>query len=105
MILYNVTVIIDHTCENDWLSWMKSKHIPDVMNTNMFLECRISKIQAQDEGGQSYAISYVAENQTKLDEYATNFSEALQKDHNDRYAGKFAAFRTTMEIMHEFKQA
>ena len=31
MIIYNVTVSLSPEIEKDWLNWMKSKHIADVM--------------------------------------------------------------------------
>jgi hypothetical protein len=33
MILYNVTVSVDPEIHDEWLAWMKSKHIPDVLAT------------------------------------------------------------------------
>ena len=41
MIIYNVTISIDKEMEKTWIDWMKSTHIPDVMNTGMFLDCKI----------------------------------------------------------------
>ena len=38
MIIYNVTVNVEAEIHNDWISWMKEVHIPDVMNTGYFLE-------------------------------------------------------------------
>lgn len=37
MIVYSVTVNIDSSIHEDWLAWMKSKHIPDVMATVILL--------------------------------------------------------------------
>ena len=51
MILYNVTVSIDPAVSSDWLEWMRSTHIPDVMATGCFVESRISRVQGEEEGG------------------------------------------------------
>lgn len=103
MILYNVTVSIDVAIENDWLSWMRSTHIPDVMETKCFIEARISRVHGEEEGGCTYAISYVAETQEKYDEYIEKYSADLQKDHTEKYSGHFAAFRTLLTVIEEFK--
>lgn len=103
MILYNVTVSIDPNIESDWLNWMRTTHIPDVMNTGCFIESRISRVHGEEEGGLTYAISYVCESQEIYDEYQKTHAPALQKDHTDRYAGKFAAFRTMLTILEEFR--
>lgn len=103
MILYNVTVSIDESAEQNWLQWMRKTHIPDVMATGCFKEARLSRIHAEEHGGLSYAISYVAPSQEKYDEYQAKYAAELQKDHIDRYSGRFAAFRTMMTILEEFK--
>lgn len=104
MILYNVTVSIDPLIEQDWLSWMKTTHIPDVMATECFLEARISRVHGEEEGGLTYAIAYVAESQEKYDEYQSKYAPELQKDHSERYSGQFAAFRTMLTILEEFRK-
>jgi hypothetical protein len=103
MILYNVTVSIDPEVGEEWLNWMRSTHIPDVMATGCFLESRISRIHAEEEGGLTYSIMYLCSSQERLDEYRETHASALQKDHSDRYAGKFAAFRTFLSVIEEFK--
>ena len=66
MILYNVTVNIDHDVHDEWLAWMKETHIPDVMNTDCFDESRISRVHGEEQGGLTYAIAYLCENQERL---------------------------------------
>ncbi|XOV66445.1 MAG: DUF4286 family protein [Fluviicola sp.] len=103
MILYNVTVSIDESAEQDWLEWMRSKHIPDVIATGCFIEGRLSRIHAEEQGGLTYAVSYVAVSQDRFDEYQAKHAPTLQKEHTERYSGRFAAFRTMMTIVEEFK--
>lgn len=103
MILYNVTVSIDESIHEDWLDWMRAKHVPEVMATGCFVEARISKVHGEEEGGFTFAMSYVATNQEKYDEYQNNHAAALQAEHNARYAGNVAAFRTMLTILEEFK--
>lgn len=103
MILYNVTVSIDGSIQEEWLYWMKSVHVPEVMATGCFVEARISKVHGEEEGGFTFAMSYVCESQDKYDEYQANHAATLQQEHNAKYNGKFAAFRTMLTILEEFK--
>lgn len=103
MILYNVTVSIDPAIEEEWIEWMRSKHIPDVMATGCFIESRISRVHGEEEGGKTYAISYVSKSQEKYDEYQANHAQRLQQEHSQKYEGRFAAFRTMLTILDEFK--
>ena len=104
MVLYNVTMSLDPAIENDWISWMREKHIPDVLDTGFFMEARLSRVHGEEEGGVTYAISYVAYSSEHLDTYRNEHSPALQEEHNSRFGGKFAAFRTTLSIIEEFRR-
>lgn len=47
----------------------------------------------------SYAIQYTAESLEDLERYQANHASVLQEEHNRRYANKFAAFRSLLEII------
>ena len=100
MILYNVTVNIDVTVHDEWLQWMKEIHIPEVMATGCFLENKICRILAEEEGGKAYSIQYFAPDMTTYIKYQTEFAPALQQEHTQKYGGKFGAFRTLLEVVH-----
>lgn len=101
-VIYNVTVNIDATCEQEWVDWMRSVHIPQVMQKGSFLESRLLRLHGEEEGGVTYAIMYLAHNQQKLDEYATTHAPTLQADHVAKFGGKFAAFRSTLSVIEHF---
>lgn len=100
MILYNVTIKIARDNEEEWLHWMKSDHIPEVMKTGMFTGFHVCRLleQAEDEDT-TYVIQYRCENKEKLDHYFKHFAPALRAQHDSRYKNKFVAFRTVMEIV------
>ncbi|MFM7644312.1 MAG: DUF4286 family protein [Sphingomonadales bacterium] len=103
MVIYNVTVSIDLAVAKEWLSWMRSKHIPDVLKTGCFLECRLSRVKGEEEGGLTYSVMYLAKDQATLDRYQSEFAPDLQQEHSLLYQGKFAAFRTTLDLIEAFK--
>jgi hypothetical protein len=103
MILYNVTVSIDPAIHEEWLDWMKAKHIPDVMATGCFIEGRISRVHGEEDGGLTFAIAYVASDQETYERYQNEFAPTLQKEHGEKFAGRFAAFRTLLTVLDEFR--
>jgi hypothetical protein len=100
MILYNVTISIDAAVEEEWLQWMKEIHIPDVMNTGVFIDNKICRIHAEEEGGKSYSIQYLAKSWNEYNQYQEQFALKLQQEHTLKFSGKFAAFRTILEVVH-----
>jgi hypothetical protein len=99
MIIYNVTVCIDHNIHQEWLQWMKEVHIPEVMETNKFVSYKICRILDESQSDPTFAIQYTCESMEILMDYQKNHSPELQKKHATRYEGKYAAFRTLLEVV------
>jgi len=99
MIIYNVTVSIDDEVHDEWVSWMKDTHIPDVMNTGFFVENKMCRVISHQEEGNSYSIQYTCEDMKTLHQYQAQHAQRLQAEHSAKYEGKFAAFRTLLEII------
>jgi hypothetical protein len=99
MIIYNVTVNIENDVRDEWLNWMKTVHIPEVMATGYFIENRICRVMVDEEQGTTYSVQYTAANMKDLEEYQQLHSPRLQKEHNDKYASKAVAFRTLLEVV------
>jgi hypothetical protein len=100
MILYNVTVNVDTDTHEEWLSWMQRVHIPKVLATGFFVEHKMLKLLTEVENnGVTYSVQYFLESMDAYDEYASNYSPTLQKEHSLRYEGKYVAFRTILEVL------
>ena len=96
MILYNVTVSIDPEIHENWLDWMRSTHIPEVMKTGCFLESRISRVHGEEEGGMTFAITYLSPSKETFEEYEQKHAPALQADHSIH--SRFREVSYTMRI-------
>jgi hypothetical protein len=46
---------------------------------------------------------YLCPNQEAMDLYQSRYAPELQKDHSERYSGRFVAFRTFLSVIEEFK--
>ncbi len=97
MIIYNVTVNIDHDAHDAWVLWMRTTHIPEVMATGHFVESRMFRILAEDEGGITYAIQYAAPDMAAYERYLTEHAPRLQHAAQQEFGGRFVAFRTLLE--------
>lgn len=98
MYVYNVTVTIDPSIHEDWLEWMRSRHIPDVLRTGYFLENKLLRL-ITDEKEITYAVQYTFSKLSDLESYRKEHAPRLQQEHSERYKDKFAAFRTILEIV------
>jgi len=97
MIVYNVTVKIEPAVHDEWFSWMKETHIPDVLATGLFEDNKMMKVLVDEKDGVTYSIQYRTTSWDKLDDYQKNHAPVLQEAHSKKYEGKFVAFRTLLE--------
>jgi len=101
MYIYNVTVNIDDTVKDEWLKWMQEIHIPDVLETGMFLSNRFCRVMVDEESGTTYSIQYLVKDLESYKLYQELYAPKLQKEHNAKFEGKFVAFRTMLEMLDE----
>lgn len=99
MYIYNVTVSIDESVHDEWLKWMREKHIPDVMNTGCFIDNKLVRVLKEENDGLTYSFQYTFKDMATIERYQKDFAPGLQADVKKHYDGKFAAFRTLLEII------
>ena len=97
MIIYSVTITIEASIESEWVDWMKSVHVPDVLRTGCFSECRMHKVIGSDGDEPTYVMQYYCRSLEDYHRYRDNFAPALQKDHTERFSGRFRGSRLVME--------
>lgn len=101
MLIYNVTVKVDHSIAEVWLHWLQKEHIPDIMTTECFTHAVILRILETDESeGITYAVQYHAKHKDLYFRYLEKHADGLRKKGLDKWGNKFIAFRTIMEVVH-----
>ncbi len=101
-IIYNVTIKIDATVHDTWVTWMRDIHIPEVMATACFSAYRFLHLEGYDDDeGITYAIQYTCPGTDLLDIYLRDHAPSLQKKHQALFEGQFVAFRTLLRVVDE----
>jgi Domain of unknown function (DUF4286) len=100
MIIYNVTVKVDNQVADAWVKWMKTEHMADVLSTGLFSDCRLSRLLEQDESeGITYSAQYFCNSINEYNDYIEHHSAIMREKGQKLFGGRFAAFRTIMEII------
>ena len=105
MYIYNVTINVDESIHDEWLSWMQDIHIPEVLETGNFLKAIMSQVLVkEDMGGITYSVQYTCESKELLINYYEKDAPRLRQAPFNKFGNKLGAFRTEMKIMKEFFQ-
>jgi hypothetical protein len=99
MYIYNVTVNLEDSIKDEWVKWMREKHIPAVIETGCFHSHRMCKLFGVDDEGATYAIQYFFNTMEELNRYQKEHAPRLQNEHKEKFGEKALAFRTLMEII------
>lgn len=99
MYIYSVTVSIEKELAKEWYTWMKTIHIPQVMETGYFTEYKMCKVLNVEDEGETYSMQYAFKTMTDIESYMAKDAPRLQADMKALYEGKYVAFRTLLEIV------
>jgi hypothetical protein len=99
VIVYSVTVTVDEDTSVEWLDWMTSAHIPDVLNTGYFRASQLRRVlePAGPEGTETFVIEYECESLEHYRAYQREAAAQMQRDHAERYGDRVSASRRIME--------
>ena len=100
MIIYNVTIKVEHSIAENWLIWLKENHIPDIIGTGCFTHATVLRLMEVDEAeGATYAVQYHAESNVLYTRYIEKSSDEMRKKGTDKWGDKFIAFRSVMQVV------
>jgi hypothetical protein len=93
-------MVVDESVQDEWVKWISEKHIPDVMNTKCFVKSSMYRVltpEPEEGEGETYVIQYFADLLEDYERYQISHAAILQAEHQEKFKGKFTAFRTLME--------
>jgi hypothetical protein len=100
MILYNITINVSPEIEQDFITWMKETHIPEIMQTGVFYEFKFLRLlHDSDDGSVNYATQYFTHTIDQMMDYERNHAPAIRAKTQARYQDKAIAFRTLLETV------
>ena len=101
MYIYNVTINIEQSIEDEWLIWIK-EHIPQVLGTGKFEKATLTKVLVEEAEGVTYSIQYRSYSREALDAYYKEDANKLRSEGLKKFADKMLAFRTELQIIDEY---
>lgn len=100
MYIYNVTIKINHTIEQEWLSWMKNIHLQDVMATGKFDSYTFSELMDHhDEEGKTFVVQYYTSAKNRYEDYIQNHAPLLREKGFALFGNQFIAFRSVLKVI------
>ena len=98
MFIYNVTIKIDLSIEEEWLAWMQNEHMDEVIATGMFDSYSFLELmEPAEEDAKTYIAQYITDSERRYQQYIEEHAPALRQKGIEKFGDKFIAFRTILK--------
>ena len=99
-IIYNVTSTMGAAIAENWLQWIRNKHIPEMIATGCFQQALILQLTDVDESdGPTFAVQYQADSRAHFNRYLELHADDLRKRAVDRWGDRVLSFRTVLRVV------
>ena len=101
MIIYNVTTHVEASIENEWIEYMREKHIPLMMATGKFREATFTRINPSEstEQGVSFSVQYLCPNKATLKSYLADDAVRIERELRQQFGSNALEFTTELELI------
>lgn len=98
MIIYQVEVSVPSELAEDWVEYMTSNHINEVVQTGLFITANLNRVlEPVVDGVTVFRVRYVCRSLQDLATYRLEHAPALIADHTLRFGDTVQATRTVSE--------
>ena len=102
MYIYNVTINIENSVHDEWLTWMET-HIIKVLDTGKFTSGKLTEVLVEEEmGGKTYSVQYASNSREDLDHYYKYEADKLQRESLKKFGDKMVTFRTELKLIKKY---
>ncbi len=97
MILYNITISISPSIEDEFIDWMKAKYIPKVLDSGFFHEHRFMRL-LHDQPGEdlNFSAQFHTTSLKKMEAFEEGFAKELRSDLEQKFGDQFVSFRSLL---------
>tara|TARA_R110002124_G_scaffold120126_3_gene277924 strand:- start:622 stop:924 length:303 start_codon:yes stop_codon:yes gene_type:complete len=98
MIIYNITFNINFPVEKEWLQYMKTTYVPQVLETELPVECKLLRLLTEIENeGATYTTQFKFNCMEDFLAYQIDFQPNFLDKHHEMFNGQYVSFRTLLE--------
>lgn len=102
MHIYNVTINVTDEIHQEWLDWMKTEHLPKMLQTGKFTKALMTRVLVEEAmGGTTYSVQYTTKDKATLEAYYEENATILRNETVKRFGDQLVAFRTELEVVIE----
>lgn len=101
MFIYNITVLIEESIEQQWLNWIKTNYIQTVLETRFFQSCQLLQVTDSPNEGLTYCLQFRTNEISSLQSYQNLYAQQIESEHQLSFPNQLVTFSSTMKLIDE----
>jgi len=99
MILYNITVIVNHDIEVEFQEWAHRIFLPILANSEIFKSQALLKVIDSPNEGETYSLQMIAAEAENIKQFQESHLALLHSKAQDVWANKIYLFESRMQYI------
>ncbi len=101
MFIYNLSIKVNKEILLEWLQWQREEHIPEIMQTGLFIETKFFELlEPGEEEASTFIIQYYTDSRENYNKYINEFSNVYRQKAFKKWGDNFTSFRTLLQTVH-----
>ncbi|RYY08176.1 MAG: DUF4286 family protein [Sphingobacteriaceae bacterium] len=101
MFIYNITILIEESIEQKWLSWIKINYIQTVMETGFFQSYQLLQVTDSPNEGLTYCLQFRTNEISSLQSYQSLYAAQIESEHMQAFQNQLVTFSSNMKTIYE----
>lgn len=98
MFVYNITFKIENEYLEEWMNWVKTVQIPDVLATGCFYDSRFYELmEIEEEDGRTFVIQFLANSKSDYNRYKELYHSSFRHRSVKKWGDHVVSFRTLLK--------
>ena len=95
----NISFQLNPTIQSQWLIWMKTNFIVELMGTGCFIDHKFYQLEVPEDQNPTFTLQLYAVNKERLSKYHTQFANSFIQQLNNKWGEQCLYFSTNMQIV------
>ena len=101
MFIYNITVLIEESIEQEWLNYVQAEVIPAVMETGFFQSFQLLQVTDSPNEGLTYCVQFRTNEISSLQSYQSLYAPQIESAQQLAFPNQLVTFSSTMKLINE----
>lgn len=101
MTIYNITVLIKESIEQEWLRYVQAEFIPAIMETGFFQSFQLLQVTDSPNEGLTYCVQFRTNEIYLLQSYQSLYAPQIESKQQLAFPNQLVTFSSTMKLINE----